>query len=110
MRDDRERLLDVQEAIERVGKYARKGRDAFDQDELIQTWIIHHIQIIGEACHGLSVEFRDAHPELPWGKIIGMRNILVHRYFGVDRDVVWAVVERDLPELNRKVNATLAAT
>ncbi len=50
MRNDRERLLDVREAIEKIEKYADRGRDTFNSDELIQTWIVHHVQIIGEAC------------------------------------------------------------
>jgi uncharacterized protein with HEPN domain len=54
MRDDRQRLLDVQEAIEQIEKYTDQGRDAFDQNELIQTWVIHYLQIIGEACRAIS--------------------------------------------------------
>lgn len=107
MRDETERLRDILEAIERIGKYAAKGRDAFERDELIQNWVAHHLQIIGEACRALSAQFREEHPEIPWVKIIGMRNILVHDYFGVDVDRVWAVVERDLPDLLAKVRAIL---
>ena len=51
---------------------------AFDQDELIQTWVVHHLQIIGEASRGISQSFRDQYPTIPWTKIVGMRNILVH--------------------------------
>ena len=47
----------------------------------------------------MSERFRAAHPEIPWQQIVGMRNVLVHRYFGVDFDVVWSVVENDLPRL-----------
>lgn len=50
MRDDRERLLHIQDAIERIEKYAKKGKEAFARDELIQSWILRHLQIIGEAC------------------------------------------------------------
>jgi uncharacterized protein with HEPN domain len=78
MRDDRERLLDIHEAIENVRKYAARGKDAFRNDELIQTWILHHIQILGEAAARISDEFQERHPDIPWFKIVGMRNILVH--------------------------------
>ena len=54
MRDDRERLLDIVEAIERIEKYASEGRAAFEENELIQTWIVHHLQLIGEAVRALS--------------------------------------------------------
>lgn len=107
MRDYRERLLDILEAIERIEKYAAQGREDFENDELVQTWIVHHLQIIGEAARALPGNFIDQHPEIDWSEIIGMRNILVHNYFGVDVDVVWAVVERDLPDLKNKIQAIL---
>lgn len=99
MREDRRRLLDMREAIDRIEKYAFRGRTAFETEELIQNWIVHHLQIIGEAARSLSPEVRERHPEVPWSEIIGMRTILVHRYFDIDTDIVWAVVERDVPTL-----------
>jgi len=103
MRNDRERLLDIREAIENIQKYAARGKDAFRKDELIQTWVLHHIQILGEAASRISDEFQEEHPDIPWFKIIGMRNILVHDYFHIDIDVVWSVVENDLPALYDQV-------
>ncbi|MCK5564482.1 MAG: DUF86 domain-containing protein [Planctomycetes bacterium] len=101
MRNDSERLLDIVDAIERIKKYANRGKEAFKSDELIQTWMIHNLLILGEAVAKISDEFRDSHPEVPWPKIIGMRNILVHGYFDIDVDIVWAVIENDLPELEK---------
>jgi len=107
MRNDRERLLDIREAIENIQKYAARGKDAFRKDELIQTWVLHHIQILGEAASRISDEFQEEHPDIPWFKIIGMRNILVHDYFHIDIDVVWSVVENDLPVLYDQVKHLL---
>ena len=107
MRDDRERLLDIQEAIARIEKYAARGRESFEHDELIQSWVVHHLQLIGEAARALSDAFRGQHAEVPWSQIIGMRNILVHHYFEVDVNVVWSVVERDLIDLKGKVDRIL---
>lgn len=107
MRDDRERLLDMAEAIAAIEKYAARGRDAFERDELIRNWVQSHLQVMGEAARGLSDEFRRAHPDVPWSDIIGMRNVLVHRYFGVDPEVVWSVVQNRLPELRRRVASVL---
>jgi uncharacterized protein with HEPN domain len=107
MRDDRVRLEDILEAIKRVERYAKRGRKAFQTDELIQNWVIHHIQIIGEAAGKLPESFRKAHREVPWPQIIKMRHVLVHDYFGIDLEEVWAVVEHDLSELKRKVKAIL---
>jgi len=99
MRDDRERVLDILEAIERIQKISVRGREYFYNDEMAQVWVIHHLQIIGEAVRGISPEFRTANPDIPWSDIIGMRNVLIHHYFGIDRDAVWNVVENDLPAL-----------
>ncbi len=76
MRDDRGRLLDLREAIERIEKYTAAGRSALERDELIQTWVIYHLQIIGEAARALSPELRDRYAGVPWSEIVGMRNIL----------------------------------
>jgi uncharacterized protein with HEPN domain len=107
MRSERERLLDILEAIERIEKYAEQGKEAFKGDELIQTWIVHHITIIGEACRTLSNDFQAQHANVPWADIVGMRNILIHHYFGIDTEAVWSVVERDLPELKMNIQAIL---
>ena len=107
MRDESERLQDILEAIERIEKYAARGRAAFDEDELVQTWMVHHIEVIGEACRALPDEFQAHYAGVPWSDIIGMRNILVHHYFGIDPDAVWAVVEHDLPDLKLNVQAIL---
>jgi len=107
MRDESERLRDILEAIERIEKYAARGRAAFDEDELVQMWVVHHIEVIGEACRALPDEFQARYAGVPWSDIIGMRNILVHHYFGIDPDAVWAVVEHDLPDLKLNVQAIL---
>jgi len=108
MRDDRLRLEDIRGAVEQIEKYARRGRRAFDEDELIRVWILHHLEIIGEACRGLSQTFRQSHGDEIWSDAISFRNVLAHQYFGIDYDAVWAVVERDLPVLKQKVQQILA--
>jgi uncharacterized protein with HEPN domain len=107
VRDPQERLRDILDAIDGIERYAARGRDAFDQDELIQVWIVHHLQIIGEAAAQLGRDFHDAHPEVPWPQIVAMRNILVHEYFGVDLGEVWNAVERDLPGFKRAIEGLL---
>jgi uncharacterized protein with HEPN domain len=108
MRRDAERLQDIIEAIERIERYAQRGKEAFVHDELLQTWVVHHIQIIGEAARKLSDELRARDQDIPWPEIVAMRNVLVHDYFGIDVDEVWSTVEEDLPGLKRRVRTLLA--
>lgn len=103
MRGDREKLHDMLEAIERIERYASQGREAFEQNELIQTWFTQNLQVIGEAARALSSEIREQHPEVPWPNIIGMRNILTHNYFEIDFDIVWVVVEQELTPLKQDI-------
>ena len=107
MRNDAERLRDILEAIERIERYAGGRTEAFENNELIQNWVVSHIQIIGEACNHVSESLQTAHPDIPWSKIIGMRNILVHSYFDFDLEAVKAVLERDLPVLKSQIEAIL---
>jgi len=72
------------------------NRKPFEQDELLQTWFLRHLQIIGEAARALPEEVRMLAAEIAWTKIIGMRNVLVHGYFEIDTDVVWHTVQRDI--------------
>jgi uncharacterized protein with HEPN domain len=98
MRSIKNRLLDIIEAIQKISE--RVGdEDQFRMDELRQVWVIHHLQIIGEAASGLPDEFQDAYPQIPWKKLIGMRNVLVHGYFHIDLEIVWTTVVQDLPIL-----------
>lgn len=108
MRSERERLLDILESIERIDKYAVRGKSAFEDDELIQNWMVNHIATIGEACRALPIEFQARYTDVPWADIIGMRNLLIHHYFGIDTNAVWSVVERDIPDLKFNIQAILS--
>jgi uncharacterized protein with HEPN domain len=92
MKADRERVEHILEAIQKIEKYSGRGFDAFRKEELIQNWIVRHLQIIGEASRKLSTDLRVQHSAIPWKKIIGMRDILVQDYFDIDADIVWTVV------------------
>lgn len=107
MRDDRERLLDIFDAITQIERYAPAVKEDFLENELVQVWIIHHLQVIGEAASSLSPEVRRCTPKIPWQAIVGLRNILVHAYFRVDPEELWVVVERDIPLLKKSVGDLL---
>jgi uncharacterized protein with HEPN domain len=103
MRSDRERLLDIEEAIVNIERYAVRGKPAFIENELIQTWILFQFQVIGEAARSLSEEARVTYAQVVWQDIIGFRNLLVHEYFRVDLDLVWTIVEQELPIFKQQV-------
>jgi uncharacterized protein with HEPN domain len=109
VRSDRERLLDILEAIDKIEQRTSRNIDDFADDEMQQVWVIHHLQIIGEAASRLSEGLRQAHPYVPWDSMIGMRHVLVHGYFQIDLDVVWAVIEKDLPPLGESIRIILGS-
>ena len=88
-------------------RYAVQGKKAFEGNELIQSWIVRHLQIICEAARIMPKDLVDKTPDIPWSKMSGMRNILVHDYFRIDTEIVWQVVERDMPGLKRMLRALL---
>jgi uncharacterized protein with HEPN domain len=106
--DDRVWLANVLDAIARIERYSRHGRSAFDGNELYQVWMIHHLQVIGEAARQVSAVCRQAHGEVPWNQIVGLRNILVHRFWRVDPEEIWTAIETDVPVLKAQVEAILA--
>ncbi|BAQ61519.1 hypothetical protein GM3708_1925 [Geminocystis sp. NIES-3708] len=107
MRDDSERIRDIQECLEKIEKYAVKGKRVFYEDELIQTWVIHHLQIIGEANRAISEQFKGKYPQVLWLKITDFMNLIVHEYFRVDLNIVWEIVENELPKLKQQINDIL---
>ena len=70
------------------------------RDELIQTWMIHHLETIGEALRSMTAEFRERYStHLDWSGWVGLRTILAHHYFRVDPELIWGTIERDVPTL-----------
>jgi uncharacterized protein with HEPN domain len=107
MRKPAERVRDILDAIEQIERYAAHGRERFNQDELVQVWMLHHLQIIGEAAARLGRRFHAAHPEVAWSRIVAMRNVVVHEYFGVDLDEIWNTASRELPGLKARIERLL---
>lgn len=109
MRNDADRLRDILDAITAIESRTSDGRNTFDTDPLIRVWVIHHLLIIGEAASRLTKSLTDASTSIPWPQIVGLRNILVHQYFGVDHNLVWGIVERDLLPLEQSITQLLAS-
>jgi uncharacterized protein with HEPN domain len=107
-RSERLYLFDIREAINRILTYTASGRDTFVTDAKTQDAVIRNIEIIGEATRNISETTRTSHPEVPWRDISDMRNKVIHDYFRVDQDIVWDVVQNDLPSLRAQIEAMLA--
>jgi uncharacterized protein with HEPN domain len=84
-----------------------KSRADYDEDDILRLGLTHLVQTIGQAAHKVSQVFQTEHPEIPWRRIIGMRNRIVHDYMHVDEDILWQVVTKDLPELLALLEAIL---
>lgn len=98
----------MQQAISRITRYADgKSFEDFLADDMMYYAIVKNIEILGEASHMLTQEFRVAHPDTPWRMVNGMRNYIVHEYFQVDPQVVWEVVTNDLPLLKEQISQYL---
>jgi len=101
MKDDGLYLVHIHECIQRIEQYVREGREAFMHSTLIQDGVIRNLQVMAESTQRLSDAFKQKHPQVNWRALAGFRNVLVHDYLGVDKDRVWQIVERNLPELKR---------
>ncbi len=98
--DDQTRLRHMLEAAHEAIAMARgQQRTDLDTDRKLTLSLVHLLEIVGEAAKGVSPEFRQKHPELPWKSMMSMRNRLIHGYFDVNLNIVWQTVNEDLPDL-----------
>src|SRR6185369_15334768 len=99
-------LEDITLAIQKIGRYTvLMDRDAFLRDELVIDGVARNLEIIGEAARQLPEEFKLVHTQIPWTQISGLRNRIVHDYFGLDLEIIWQIIQHDLPELEKQVRA-----
>ena len=108
MRDLRNRLQDILDAIAQIEIEQRKGKAAFEGSPLIQVWMVHHLMIIGEAVRSIDPALRQRYPSIPWRQVAGMRNILVHDYFRINEALVWETVDKDVPALKTEIERILS--
>jgi uncharacterized protein with HEPN domain len=110
MRRDRERLLDMMEALDSLAQSLVNCTDEqFLSNHLLYDASAHKLTIVGEAAARISDDLKERHKQIEWRKVIGLRNVLVHEYFGVDRPMVWEVAIMEAPLLRDRIAAVLHA-
>lgn len=107
-RGDREFLLDIKEAIKRIGEYTDEmSYEVFLRDIKTQDAVVRNIEIIGEAVKNISSGLKEKHKDISWKDIAGMRDKIVHYYFGIRWELVWSVVNDKLPALLTKIGTMI---
>lgn len=102
-------LQHILESIELIEEYSRnKDMEDFLNDTQLQDSVTRRIEIIGEAVKNLDSDIREQYPEVQWKDIAGMRDVIIHGYFGVEPIIVWRVIEKDLPNLKNHIEMILA--
>jgi uncharacterized protein with HEPN domain len=97
----------IREAIERITSYSAAGREEFFRNPMAQDAVIRNFEIIGEAVRHLSDDLKDRRPDVPWRRVAGFRNVLIHDYMNVDEGEVWNVIETYLPTRRNAVEELL---
>lgn len=100
MSRDKASLLDIIQAGQLVLQFTQElSREQLEADLRTQSAVLYQISIMGEATKRLSREFREQHSDIPWDDMAGMRDIIAHQYDRIDLDIVWQVIQRNIPEL-----------
>lgn len=101
-------LEDIKDALGKIERYvAGLDYDTFAENELVIDAVLRNLEIIGEAAKNIPEDVRTEHPDIEWRRMIGLRNIVAHEYFGVDLRIIWEIIIRRLPETKPKIDTML---
>ena len=104
---EKESLIFIEHILENITKIESFSKNLskreLDNNEMVQYAIIRAIEIIGEAVRNLPMSFREKYPEIPWREIVGTRDKVIHHYFGINFEIVWDIIEKDIPQLKLKI-------
>ncbi|HET9237454.1 MAG TPA: DUF86 domain-containing protein [Oligoflexus sp.] len=101
MKDDQIYLLHIEECISDINTFVKGNRELFLNDKLVRNATLRSLQTLAESTSRLSDEFKEKHPDIPWRKIRGFRNVIVHDYLGLDYEAVWLVITVEIPRLRK---------
>lgn len=101
-------IEDILESIEKIESYIKGlNYEKFTSKGMTVDAVIRNLEIIGEASRNIPDEMRERNPEIPWKKMVGLRNIATHAYFGVDLEIIWEIITKNLPETKNQIRKTL---
>lgn len=100
-------LKHIQNAIDKINDYTKAGYDKFIFQSILQDAVIRQLEIIGEATKHISSELRDLYTEVPWRRVAGLRDVLIHDYMGVDLDAVWQITQKEIPKLEKYLRSII---
>ena len=110
-RDSKVYLSDILDSSRKIRAYiAGMSRDQFAADEKTIDAVVRNLEVIGEAVKHIPQSMRELQPHVPWQRIAGLRDLLIHQYFGIDRDIVWNIAQEKLDELELAVKALTSAS
>jgi uncharacterized protein with HEPN domain len=96
-------LKHILKSITDIEEFTSEGRNQFYESRLIQAAVIRNLEVIGEATKHISKDIRRLYPEMPWKQMAGLRDVLIHDYMGVDLNIVWNVVQREIPSIKKMI-------
>ena len=109
MKDNLIYLRHTLEAIDKISEYLKDfDLEKFSANDMVFDAVVRELEIIGEAANKISGEFQEAHQEIPWRQMTGIRNTLIHEYFNIDQKIIWDTCQKDLPELKEKIEKLLS--
>ena len=98
-------LDDICEALDRIEQYiSGMSFDVFSNDRKSVDAVVRNLEIIGEASNRLPADFKNSHSQIEWHKAVGLRHRIVHEYFGIDLQIVWQILKKDLPSLREAIS------
>lgn len=107
-RGDEDYLKDIREALKRIVSYRGIiSYDEFLQDYKTQDATVRNLEIVGEAAKNITERFKQEHPQIPWHELAGVRDRLIHHYFGVNYDIVWGIITEEVPKLIKEIDKIL---
>ncbi|MCI0530332.1 MAG: DUF86 domain-containing protein [candidate division Zixibacteria bacterium] len=110
-KDPRIFLSHIAESIRIIEEYtAGLTQEEFNKSSQVQDAVIRRLEIIGEAAKSIADDFKTQHSEIPWKKVAGMRDVLIHKYFSIDLNLLWNIVEKELKTLRNQVDNLLKET